>query len=83
MAGGSREKQKLAFVQKLVLNQWLISLFHPDVMLNSFILSPTPYQGILWMPKPLKGWLADHHVLFMEDGGAVYLKELFERLQTT
>lgn len=43
----------------------------------------TPYQGILWMPKPLKGWLADHHVLFLDDGGDSYLKDLFERILAT
>ena len=43
----------------------------------------TPYQGIRWMPKPLKGWLADHHVLFLDDGGDSYLKDLFERILAT
>lgn len=50
----------------------------PNLILNSFILSPTPYQGILWMPKPLKEYLEKKHILFMEDDGKSYIPKLFE-----
>ena len=53
----------------------------PNMVLNSFILSPTPYQGILWMPRPLKDQLLRNHILFLEDGGEVYLKQLFKGIK--
>ena len=75
------ESDKIKFAERI--KQIEKRLGDPNVILNSFILSPTPYQGILWMPKPLKGWLADHHVLFLDDGGDSYLKDLFERILAT
>lgn len=52
-----------------------------NVILNSYIISPTPYQGILWMPKPLKTVLEEQeHILFMEDGGEAYLPKMFSNL---
>ena len=48
-----------------------------NVILNSFILSPTPYQDMLWIPLPIKNYLEDkEHILFMEDGGEVYIPKL-------
>ena len=49
-----------------------------NVVLNSFILSPTSYCDIVWRPVPHTKWLAENrHILFMEDGGEKYLKSLF------
>ncbi len=52
----------------------------PDVVLNSFILSPTPYQDLIWSPKPMAELLERRHVLFMEDGGDTYLSRLFRAI---
>ena len=53
----------------------------PNVILNSYIISPTPYQGILWIPTPLKPVLEEQdHILFMEDGGESYLPKMFSSL---
>jgi hypothetical protein len=54
----------------------------PNVILNSFIISPTPYQGILWMPKPLKDQLVEKHILFLEDGSESYMKTILEKIQS-
>ncbi len=45
----------------------------PDIVLDSFILSPTPYAELLWRPKPPEADLEERHVLFMENTGPVYL----------
>lgn len=52
----------------------------PDVVLNSFIVSPTPYQEVVWLAKPLGDLLERRHVLFMEDGGEAYLSKLFKEI---
>lgn len=51
---------------------------NPDVVLNSFILSPTKYAQLQWGIG--KQELEDKHVLFMEDGGNSYLKKMFDRI---
>ena len=48
----------------------------PNLVLDSFILSPTPYAALLWRPKPSAADLEEKHVLFMEDTGPVYLSKL-------
>ena len=48
----------------------------PDIVLDSFILSPTPYAELLWRPKPPAADLEAMHILFMEDTGPVYLAKL-------
>lgn len=53
----------------------------PDIVLDSFILSPTPYAELLWRPKPSEADLEERHVLFMENTGPVYLAKLFALLQ--
>ncbi|MCL6249153.1 DEAD/DEAH box helicase family protein [Acinetobacter sp. ANC 4945] len=51
---------------------------NPDVVLNSFILSPTKYAQLQWGID--KQELEDKHVLFMEDGGNSYLRKMFDRI---
>lgn len=48
----------------------------PDLVLDSFILSPTPYAELLWRPKPPESDLEERHVLFMENTGPIYLTKL-------
>ena len=48
----------------------------PDLVLDSFILSPTPYAELLWRPKPPETDLEERHVLFMENTGPIYLTKL-------
>lgn len=72
------ESDKIKFADRI--KQIQQRLGDPNVILNSFILSPTLYQDVIWMPRPLKGWLTDHHVLFLEDGGEAYIAEMFSRL---
>lgn len=48
----------------------------PNLVLDSFILSPTPYAALLWRPKPSAADLEARHVLFMEETGPVYLSKL-------
>lgn len=48
----------------------------PDIVLDSFILSPTPYAELLWRPKPPEADLEERHVLFMENTGPIYLTKL-------
>ena len=45
--------------------------------LNAFIL--TPYKDLI-NPHITQAALESRHVLFMGDGGAVYLPKMFERL---
>lgn len=51
---------------------------NPDVILNSFILSPTKYAQLQWGIDKHK--LEEKHVLFMDDGGSSYLKKMFDRI---
>ncbi|EMH6403025.1 DEAD/DEAH box helicase family protein [Providencia rettgeri] len=51
---------------------------NPDVILNSFILSPTKYAQLQWGID--KQDLVDKHVLFMDDGGSIYLTKMFDRI---
>jgi hypothetical protein len=51
------------------------------IILNSFILSRTPFNQISWMGAGVtKQEVQDRHVLFLEDGGSVYLQQLFSKL---
>lgn len=52
---------------------------NPDVILNSFILSPTKYVQLQWNVN--KQDLEDKHVIFMEDGGNSYIKKMFDRIK--
>lgn len=50
----------------------------PSLVLNAFVLSPTKYSDLLNVGEATtKAELENRHVLFMEDGGANYLKKLF------
>ena len=51
---------------------------NPDVILNSFILSPTKFAQLQWGGD--KQDLEDKHILFMGDGGNSYLKKMFDRI---
>lgn len=51
------------------------------LVLNAFILSPTQFSDLLNVGDATqKADLAKRHVLFMEDGGHVYLRQLFAAL---
>ena len=53
----------------------------PNLALNSFILSGTPFEDILNLGgKVSREDLLDRHVLFMGEGGFAYLESLFSRL---
>ena len=53
----------------------------PAVMLNSFIVSPTPYQQIpMWGEGMTKAELQKCHVLFQRDDKATYIKTLLDRM---
>jgi len=50
----------------------------PPLVLNAFVLSPTKFADLLNVGDPTKkADLENRHVLFMEDGGDMYLKKLF------
>ena len=49
-----------------------------QVILNSFILSPTYYSKLKWAME--KEELEGRHVLFMEDGDGEYIGKLFKKL---
>jgi hypothetical protein len=51
----------------------------PKVILNSFILANTRFDSISWWGKS-KQELEDRHVVFQEDGGAVYIKKILDRI---
>ncbi len=55
-------------------------LADPQLILNAFVLSGTPFYQLVNVTCK-KSELEARHVLFMEDGGAVYLKKLFELLK--
>ena len=52
-----------------------------DVSLNSFILSPTPFNRIKhWDESGEKQRFTDHHILFMYDDSESYVGEMFSRV---
>ena len=52
------------------------------MILNSFILTPTPYNGMTWIPRPLQTWIEENkHILFLEEGGEKYLPKLFGMME--
>ncbi|KAA6232513.1 type III restriction endonuclease subunit R [Chlorobium phaeovibrioides] len=51
----------------------------PKLTLNAFILSATRFEGLLNVSCQQKD-LEERNVLFMTDGGAVYLRKMFERV---
>ena len=57
-----------------------------DLTLESFILSPTSYQSLIWSPKPSQPDLVAKHILFLDDrtasGAAAYLDKMFKALLT-
>ena len=48
--------------------------------LNAFIVSATPFKGLLNVSGE-QAELEDRNMLFMSDGGQVYLKKMFERIK--
>jgi hypothetical protein len=55
----------------------------PSLILNAFVLSATKFSDLLNVGDPTKkAELKDRHLLFMKEGGAVYLKKLFSRVAT-
>jgi len=57
------------------------SLNNREIILNSFVLSRTPFSQISWINAGVtKRDVQDRNVLFLEDGGNVYLQQLFSRV---
>ena len=54
--------------------------YEVKLTLNAFIVSGTAFADLLNVSVK-KAELEDRNVLFMEDGGSVYLNKLFERLK--
>jgi len=52
----------------------------PKLMLNAFIVTPTQFASLLNVSCKQED-LEDRNVLFMPDGGMVYLKKMFERMK--
>ena len=51
----------------------------PNVILNSFIISPTPFRQIRWWTADLsKDKFTRSHVLFQNDDKATYIRSLLE-----
>ncbi|KRV80110.1 DEAD/DEAH box helicase family protein [Pseudomonas citronellolis] len=51
------------------------------LVLNAFVLSPTPYAELLNVAEHCpKAELEDRHILFMEDGAGGYLEKMFARI---
>jgi len=75
----SMESDKITFAKRI--KEIEKRLGDPNLILNSFILSPTPYQNILWMPKPIATQLLESHILFLDDTGPVYLSQLFNSIK--
>lgn len=61
------------------IKQLEAGLKDPDIVLNSFILSVTAFDDIL-NNNQTKNELEAKHMLFLEDGGPVYLKKMFDRI---
>lgn len=57
-------------------------LADPKLTLNAFIISGTAFSDLLNVSVK-KAEMEDRNVLFMEDGGSVYLKKLFDRTVAT
>ena len=74
------DSDKIKFAKRI--KQIEARLGDPNVILNSFVLSPTPFRNILWMPNPLGNWLEENHVLFLEETGPVYLPKLFAAIRS-
>lgn len=70
------DSDKIKFAKRI--KQIEARLGDPNVILNSFVLSPTPFRSILWMPNPSGNWLEENHILFLEETGPVYLPKLFK-----
>ena len=56
-----------------------LRLEDPEVILNSFIISNTPFQQVRWWKDEIsKDEFARCHVLFQKDDRAIYVKKLLE-----
>jgi hypothetical protein len=51
----------------------------PNLTLNAFIVSPTQFASLVNVTCK-QADLEERNVLFMPDGGPVYLKKMFERI---
>jgi len=51
----------------------------PNLTLNAFIVSETPFDNLLNVTPRTKPDLEERNILFMDDGREVYLKKMFER----
>jgi hypothetical protein len=54
----------------------------PKLILNAFIVSPTPFNNLLNVSFE-QAELEERNVLFMPEGGQVYLKKIFEQILST
>ena len=64
-----------------VIKEKETALGDPQIVLNSFILSWTPFNQVSWIsPGVTKQNVQDRNVLFLEDGGSIYLQQLFTKV---
>jgi hypothetical protein len=53
-------------------------LADPNVILNSFIISNTPSQGVSWWKDDAKSELEKRHVLFQDEDKATYIEKMLK-----
>ena len=72
------DSEKIKFAERIKVIQTRIG--DPDIVLNSFIITPTAYRELPWASVTTQAELEAKHVLFMNinsDSGEDYLSKLF------
>lgn len=78
---GGSHNPKVQFYKTIKEIEALLRPSAPNVILNSFIVSPTPYQNIpMWGEGMTKAELADCHVLFQRDDKETYIHTLLTKV---
>jgi hypothetical protein len=53
----------------------------PSVILNSFVISVTPYKQVAWWGGGMtEEDFEDHHIFFRDDERLAHIRSLFQRL---
>jgi superfamily II DNA or RNA helicase len=73
---GGPDIEKVHFAKRI--KQIQARLNHPDIVLNSFVLSWTPYPRLNWGLN--KEQLAEQHVLFMTEDRLSYVQTLMDQV---
>lgn len=71
------EDPKIRFYQTIKERQKSLESKSEEVILNSFIISVTPYNDLNWRGDHSKNEFEEHHVLFQEDG-IQYIEKMFD-----